>query len=192
MSSKSMSKQEEALQFLDDLDSLSPKSTGVNVSPPAGPPATNPSEAAEVLAFLDEITQKSKEPTRTTTSNVDRPLSRAGTPTLRKSTERVRVGTSTQLPASAVSSTKGPSPSTSSTNLISSAKQENEPSTRNDKSSGGWGWGRVWSSASAALQQAKTAVDDQVKHLPKQDQARQWSENMLEYARNAQLDKLGW
>ena len=186
-----MSKQEEALQFLDDLDSLSPKAPDINVSPAVGPPATNPREAAEVLAFLDEITQKSKEPTRTTTSNVDRPLSRAGTPTLRKSTERVKVGTSTQLPASAASSTKGPSPSTSSTNLLSSERQESDTSAQDYRSSSGWGWGSVWSSASAALQQAKSAVDEQVKYLPKQDQARQWSENMIEYARNAQLDKLG-
>ena len=57
--------------------------------------------------------------------------------------------------------------------------------------SGGWGWGNVWSSASAALQQAKSVVDEQVKNLPKNEQARKWGEGVLEYAKAAQLDKLG-
>jgi len=56
---------------------------------------------------------------------------------------------------------------------------------------GGWGWGSVWNSASVALQQAKSAVDEQVKYLPKNEQARKWGEGMMEYAKSAQLDKLG-
>jgi hypothetical protein len=56
--------------------------------------------------------------------------------------------------------------------------------------SGGWGWGSVWSSASAAIQHAKSAVDEQVKHLPKNEQARKWGEGVIEYAKAAQLDKL--
>ena len=62
MASKSKSKQEEALQFLDDLDSLSPgpqATVGVKSAPmvvaSAGQPA-NEAEAAAALAFLDEIT----------------------------------------------------------------------------------------------------------------------------------------
>ncbi|THH16828.1 hypothetical protein EW146_g3875 [Bondarzewia mesenterica] len=192
MTAKSKSKQEEALQFLDDLDSLSPDAApaGVNASVAAAPNPSNPGEAAEVLAFLDEITQKSSEPTRTTTTHIERPLSRAGTPTLRKSAERVKVGAPTPLMASSgSSSSKGASPSSSSTNVSTSATatKQDPPSQQ----SGGWGWGSVWTSASSALQQAKSAVDEQVKHLPKQEQARKWSEGMMEYAKNAQLEKIG-
>src|SRR5882762_4504382 len=96
MTSKSKSKQEEALQFLDDLDSLNPAAQADAKSAPittaTGQPA-NEADAAEALAFLDEITQKSTEPTRTTTSHLDKPISRTSTPpSLRKSTERVKVG----------------------------------------------------------------------------------------------------
>ena len=201
MSTKSKSKQEEALQILDDLDLLSPDSraSGVESAAAAPPITTNPGEAAEVLAFLDEITQKSSEPTRPAASLVDRPLSRSGTPTLRKSTERVKVGGSS-LTGTGSSSVRGVSPSTSSSNL---APVEKQPAIEHErKSSGsGWGWGTVWSSASTALQQAKSVVDEQVKGLPTQD-TKKWSEGVLgyarnaqeraqEYAKNAQLEKLG-
>jgi hypothetical protein len=49
----------------------------------------------------------------------------------------------------------------------------------------------VWSTASAAIQQAKSVVDEQVKQLPKNEQARKWGEGVIEYAKTAQLDKLG-
>jgi len=56
----------------------------------------------------------------------------------------------------------------------------------------------VWSSASAVVQQAKTVVNEQVKSLPQNDQAKKWGEGVLgyaktaqEYAKTAQLDKLG-
>lgn len=184
MTSKSKSKQEEALQFLDDLDSLSPTpqaSAGVKSTPvagSAGQPA-NEAEAAAALAFFDEITQKSSEPARLTTSHIDRPLSRAGTPSLRKSTERVKVG--------------GGSPAPLLPSAPSTAKSEATPTSNQEQaqSGGGWGWGSVWTSASAAIQQAKTVVDEQVKNLPKNEQAKKWSEGMLEYAKNAQLEKLG-
>ncbi|TFY82066.1 hypothetical protein EWM64_g1946 [Hericium alpestre] len=172
MSSKAKTKQEEALRFLDDLDSLSPDAdTAGGHAPPSVPtnPA-NPGEAAEVLAFLDEITQKSSEPTR---SHLERPLSRAGTPSLRKSTERVKVGTPPTLSASGSSPARGLSPVGSSAGIASSIKQEAspQPSEQDAKAAGGWGWGSV-------------------KHLPKQEQAKKWSEGMLEYAKTAQLDKL--
>ena len=97
MSTKSKSKQAEALQLLDDLDSLAPPSSlpGSDSSQGSQPP---PGGEAEVYAFIDEITQKSSEPLRTTT-HIERPLSRAGTPnpTVRKSTERVRLGSATPL-----------------------------------------------------------------------------------------------
>ncbi|KAF9557878.1 hypothetical protein CPC08DRAFT_639773 [Agrocybe pediades] len=189
------SKQEEALKFLDDLDSFAPPtdadagSTTAKQGAPAAAGATNEGEAAEVLAFLDEITQKSTEPTRTTTAHI----SRSGTPTLRKSTERVRLGGGSSLLPSASSST-------TSLNRVSSsdAGQRGKDTTtsgqnqnQTQSSGGGWGWGSVWSSASAAIQQAKSAVDEQVKHLPKNEQARKWSEGVIEYAKSAQLDKLG-
>jgi Family of unknown function (DUF5427) len=201
---KSKSKQEEALQFLDDLDSLSPDSRapGADSAAAAAPPpaAANPSEAAEVLAFLDEITQKSSEPTRPAVSLVDRPLSRSGTPSLRKSTERVKVGGSS-LTNSGLTSGRGASPSTSSSNLTSAERPQATSEPGQQLSDAVWGWGNVWSSASTALQQARSVVDEQVKSLPTQD-AKKWGEGVLgyarnaqeraqEYAKNAQLEKLG-
>lgn len=203
MSTKSKSKQQEALQIIDDLDFLSPdaRPPGADTTAASVPPAaTNPGEAAEVLAFLDEITQKSSEPTRPAASLVDRPLSRSGTPALRKSTERVKVGGSS-LTNPGTSSGRGASPSTSSSNLVPTDKQEIAPEHERQSSGGGWGWGSVWSSASSAIQQARTVVDEQVKNLPTQD-AKKWKEGVIvyaktaqeraqEYANNTQLEKLG-
>jgi Family of unknown function (DUF5427) len=189
MTSKSKSKQEEALQFLDDLDSLNPAVTKTSTTsiPTTAVPGqraneAEAAEAAEALAFLDEITQKSSEPTRMSASHLERPTSRAGTPSLRKSTERVKVG--------------GGSPAPSLSSSSAAAKADTASASRQDQaqsasSTGGWGWGSVWTSASAAIQQAKTVVDEQVKNLPKNEQAKKWSEGMMEYAKNAQLDKLG-
>ncbi|KAI9512344.1 maintenance of telomere capping protein 1 [Russula earlei] len=200
---KSKSKQQEALQILDDLDSLSPNPRAPAVDS-AGPAtaaiAANPGEAAEVLAFLDEITQKSSEPTRPAASLLDRPLSRSGTPTLRKSTERVKLGGSS-LTNPASSPVRGVSPSSSPSNPGPGEKQAATPDHERKPSGGGWGWGSVWSSASSAIQQARTVVDEQVKSLPTQD-PKKWREGVLGYARNAQeraqeyaksaqLDKLG-
>lgn len=188
MTSKAKSKQEEALRFLDDLDSFTPTSQ-VNVADTTKPASNLNNEGeAEVLAFLDEITQKSTEPTRPTiaTSHLDRPTSRSGTPTLRKSTERVRLGGG---------STLSPSASSSSTSLHKTSATGTEGSKADlataSGGSGPWGWGSVWSTASAALQQAKTVVDEQVKALPNNEQARKWSEGVIGYAKSAQLDKIG-
>jgi hypothetical protein len=190
MSTKSKSKQQEALQILDDLDSLSPDSPaagGVDSTAAATPPINaTPGEAADVLAFLDEITQKSSEPTRPAASLLDRPSSRSGTPTPRKTTERVRVGGSSLTnPGSGSTSTRGGSPSLHSSNPLSSERQAATPAHERQLSGGGWGWGTVWSSASSALQQARTVVDEQVKNLPTQD-AKKWKEGVLEYAKSAQ------
>lgn len=168
------SKQEEALQFLDDLDSFAPPTEARLATKKAQAGSGNEGEAAEVLAFLDEITQRSTElPARSAAAHI----SRSGTPTLRKSTERVRLG-------------GGPSASSAS----SDSKERPDPHWQSagsgQSSSGAWGWGSVWSTASAAIQQAKTVVDEQVKHLPKNEQARKWGENVMEYAKTAQLDKL--
>jgi Family of unknown function (DUF5427) len=165
------SKQEEALQFLDDLDSFAPPTEARSTTKKAQAGSGNEGEAAEVLAFLDEITQKSTElPARSAATHI----SRSGTPTLRKSTERVRLGGGTV----SGDSTRG------------KEKAEPQPVGSSQSGSGAWGWGSVWSTASAAIQQAKTVVDEQVKHLPKNEQARKWGENVMEYAKTAQLDKL--
>ena len=183
MTSKAKSKQEEALQFLDDLD---------NLQPPAGTPTdrqnkhqSNGGDPAEVLAFIDEITQKSSEPTRLTAPPIDRPISRAGTPSLRKGTERVRVGVH---PSSSTSSLSGKPEST--TGPVSTTKLEPAAAAASS-SPGGWGWSNVWSNATTAYQQARSVVDEQVKNLPKNEQVSKWGEGVLEYAKTAQLDKLG-
>lgn len=130
----------------------------------------NDKDAADALAFLDEITQKSAEPRKTlqslpaTTTRVTLGGgSRPGTPSgsVRKSGEAARA----------------------------SPKIPDQPSP--PQQGGGWGWGSVWNTASAALAQAKEKVDEQVKNLPQQDQARKWGEGVLSYAKQAQLDKIG-
>ncbi|KAI0336076.1 hypothetical protein GY45DRAFT_1291736 [Cubamyces sp. BRFM 1775] len=192
MSTKSKSKQQEALQFLDDLDNLAPPADAPSSAAPAAQPPTE--GEAEVFAFIDEITQKSSEPPRSASVHIDRPLSRAGTPTVRKSTERVKVGTPTPLLPGSVPLSR--TESSSSRVSVASTKQPEAPRQDSQAASaapaaGGWGWGSVWSTASSALQQAKSVVDEQVKNLPKNEQARKWGEGVLEYAKAAQLDKLG-
>lgn len=200
MASKAKSKQEEALAFLDDLDNMAPPPSAGS-APTSQPP---PEGEAEVYAFIDEITQKSSEPPRTTLTGLDRLPSRAGTPTLRKSTERVKVGATTPLLPNASGSVTPlsaspmarPDSAGSRISIPTSARPDasaHSPSpaaTPPANTSGGWGWGSVWSTASSAIQQAKTVVDEQVKNLPKNEQARKWGEGVLEYAKAAQLDKL--
>jgi hypothetical protein len=183
MASKSKSKQEEALQFLDDLDSLSPvppSSNSKSVAPNSNSPPPNEAEAAEALAFLDEITQKSADSTRLSTPhNVGRNISRSGTP-VRKSAERVRVGTpGGGTPLTPSSSLASPS---AKPDAVSALKAEDPMAEGN---AAGWGWGNVWTSASAAIQQARTVVDEQ------NEQARKWSEGVMEYAKTAHLEKFG-
>ncbi|KAJ6627257.1 maintenance of telomere capping protein 1 [Mycena sp. CBHHK59/15] len=184
--SKSKSKQEEALAFLDDLDSFTPPDapapTDSASAPAPGVGAGGGEGEAEVLAFIDEITQKSAEPTPRS-SHLERPASRSGTPTVRKSTERVRLGGGTTSLLR--------TPSSSSLRKEAAAPAPSSTAAAESSSGGGWGWGNVWSSASAAIQQAKSAVDEQVKYLPKNEQARKWGEGVIEYAKTAQLDKLG-
>ncbi|KAJ3770072.1 maintenance of telomere capping protein 1 [Lentinula raphanica] len=182
-SSKSKTKQEEALQLLDDLDSFTPIESATSSGSAAAPA---PENETEVLAFLDEITQKSSEPTRPTTTHLERPASRTGAPTLRKSTERVKLGSS-------LSAGGSPSRSGTPTNVTRTASAEPalESAPAPAAAGGGWGWGSVWTTASAALQQARTVVDEQVKNLPNNEQAKKWSEGVREYAKAHQLDKLG-
>jgi len=189
-----MAAKKEALQLLDDLDSFAPApgvGPGASTNQKAGrPAATNEGEAAEVLAFLDEITQKSTEPTRPTSVHI----SRSSTPISRKSTERVRLGGSSLHPSVSASS----STSSLSRTLSAETGRGKEKAAEQDAGQpqaqdvgGVWGWGSMWSTASAAIQQAKSVVDEQVKHLPKNEQARKWGEGVIEYAKTAQLDKIG-
>lgn len=196
--SKSKSKAEEALEFLDDLDSFAapaaPKAAAAKSKTPPPPAAAGGKRnEEEVFAFIDEVTQKSTEPTPKVAASIPR----SGTPTIRKSTERVRLGGG---PASSSTTSLH---RTISTEGSSRPKAEGSPAPADATSNtGGWGWGSVWSTASSAIQQAKSVVDEQVKHLPKNlpknDQVRGWGESALEYgkkaqeyAKNAQLDKLG-
>lgn len=187
-----MSKQQEALQFLDDLDSLNAPSSSKPAVPTASSGVQPPNEA-EALAFLDEITQKSSEPTRTTVS--------AAQP--RTVTPRTSSRISLRKGADGVSRSASPAPlaaahahttSVSAASGRSSGETSRGASSTSDPSTGGgvaWGWGSVWSSASAAVKQARSVVDEQVKNLPKNEQAKKWSEGMMEYVKNAQLEKLG-
>lgn len=177
---KAKSKQEEALQFLNDLSSLDPSTTGPPIAASSAKPGAE-GDPADVLAFIDEITQKSSEPTRITAPHIERPISRAGTPSLRKSTERVKVGIH---PVSSSSSLSGKSEVTP-TDTPSSKPEASEPAVPT------WGWTSMWSSASTAYQQAKSVVDEQVKSFPKNDHVSKWGEGVLEYAKVTHLDKLG-
>jgi hypothetical protein len=190
-----MSKAQEAQQFLDNLESWAPASV---TPPPAGKPGkatgtpAKPAEAADAIAFLDEITQKSAEPPRPGSALLERPLSRAGTPaSLRKSTERVRVGApgGSGSPRLAASASLGSlRPGTLSRTASASAPAAPEPAEPEPAkpAAGGWGWGSVLAGASAALQQARAVVDDQVKQLPNNEQAMNLAGGVLGYARTAQ------
>ena len=191
-----MSKQQEALQFLDDLDSLNAPSSSKPAAP-ASVSGAHPANEAEALAFLDEITQKSSEPTRTT---VSAPHPRTVTPrtssriSLRKGADGVSRSASPAPVAPAHAHAASTSTSASGSTSRDASDLSREPSATidvSDGSGGTWGWGSVWSSASAAVKQARNVVDEQVKNLPKNDQAKKWSEGMMEYVKNAQLDKIG-
>ncbi|KAG8966654.1 hypothetical protein FRC05_002456 [Tulasnella sp. 425] len=188
-----MSKSKEALALLDDLDSFTPvpahpppsstasthkskaKNSSLGISNPPAPAATTPppvvndKDAADALAFLDEITQKSTEPrkpVRVTLGGGSRP----GTPSVRRSAEQpAKPATGDPASDTAAASTSGAAPATGA----------------------GWGWGSVWNTASAALAQAKEKVDEQVKNLEQNEQAKKWGEGMMSYVKQAQLDKLG-
>lgn len=179
----SKSKKDEALQFLDDLDSFTPVDQPKKSNSPTARTPVKGNEA-EVLAFIDEINQKSNEPTRTSSQ-----VNRSGTPTMRKSTERVRLHLGSNPSASSSSTSLHRTASTDPAKPKSETSSPTPPAAPG--SGGGWGWGSVWTTASAAIQQAKTVVDEQVKHLPKNEQVRGWGEGVLEYAKTAQLDKLG-
>jgi hypothetical protein len=185
----SKSKQQEAQDLLNDLDSL-PAPPPVNRksgSSPA-PGGVAGAEGAEALAFLDEITQKSSEPTKASPAPIPKPTERIRLSvgnSQRRSVDSSRATT----PLSRVPPSSTPPPNVSATQpAVDSAAP----------AAGAWGWGSVWNSASAALQQAKSVVEEQAKNLPpmptaaaaRTEQARKWSEGMIEYVKTTQLDKI--
>ncbi|KZP00775.1 hypothetical protein CALVIDRAFT_533108 [Calocera viscosa TUFC12733] len=192
--SKPTSKAEEALQFLDDLDSFTPApaAAGAATEPNATPAtAPAPGEAAEVLAFLDEITQKSSEPPKTTASILAASTSRppSATPGISPTTLAPGARGSTD---SARSNRASPIPSARQQAQQAAASQasghQHTPSQ-----SGGWGWsgvGGLWSTASTALQQARSVAEEQAKQLQGNEQAKKWTEGVMGYVKSANLDKL--
>lgn len=190
----SKSKAAEALKFLDDLDNLEPGVPPASASSGSAPPTsatTNTGDAADVLKFIDEITLKSSEPRRSVTpAPLERPASRASivtpTGTIKKATERVRVGSPAPSSAGSTAASQRAEPSQTST----TATKDNQ--TEGAGKSGGWGWGSVWTSASAALQQAREVVDERVKHLPNQEYASKLREEVLGYVpKNLNREELG-
>jgi hypothetical protein len=178
----SKDKKEDVMQFLDSLDSI-PAAPGVSKSKqPAStanaPAAAATGEAAEALAFLDELTQQSSRPTRVLTPG---PRVRNAADAARKS------GNASPAPAANKAGTPTITPSASN---ISASSSTNAESVRPSASTSGWGWGSVWNTASAAIAQAKTVVEEQAKILPN-DQAKKWGEGMITYVKQTQLDKLG-
>ena len=179
--SKSKSKQQEALQILDDLDSLPEGPLSAQPVKAGGKQPEETGDASEVLAFIDQITQKSSEP-RITSTMLERP--RSATP-IRKPTERVKVGGSSTPTPGPISQTP------SQTHTPPPPVQQEEQLASGGGSWGLGGWGNsVWSSASAALQQARSVVDEQVKQLPNNDQAKKWREGVLQYAKSADLERI--
>ncbi|KAG9094588.1 hypothetical protein FRC06_010669 [Ceratobasidium sp. 370] len=187
----SKSKQQEAQDLLNDLDSLPapPPINRKSGSSPA-PGTVAGSEGAEALAFLDEITQKSSEPTKSTPAPVPKP------------TERIRLSVGNN-PRRSVESSRATTPlsrvpPTTTPPVASSTLPTDTTTAAPAAASGSWGWGSVWTSASAALQQAKSVVEEQAKHLPpipgaaavRTEQARKWGEGMMEYVKTAQFDKI--
>ncbi len=160
--------QQEAEALLKDIDKFSIPS-GSQASGNAS--AAQQGDALQAIEFLDQITKVSEAPLKPKllSNTPSRPASRA--------TERV------SLPALKAKSAE-PIPSVPT------------PEDTGSQSPTGWNWGSsVWSSASAALQQARSAVDEGVRNIhsvPQAHQTRQWRDGLIEYVKSAQLDKLGW
>jgi hypothetical protein len=175
------SAQSEVDAIFKDLDSL-PNPTASGVSAGRTAPKGNDSQAIQALAELDNLaktavdTSTSKSRLTAVGSGISRPSSRA--------TERVSLSS---LKAKNAVSAEGPQSATPP------AATPAPPQVVASGSSSSWGWGSVWNTASAAIQQARTVVDEQVKSLPnvpQADQARQWREGIVGYVKNAQLEKL--
>ncbi|KAK4705176.1 hypothetical protein P7C70_g1041, partial [Phenoliferia sp. Uapishka_3] len=186
-----------------------PGAASSSTTPSAAPPVASAEEAQSVLDFLDEITQRSSTPTAsvkaaepnlTKKSSYPGGLNRSTSGVLsRKSGESTRSRTTPEPPAQ--SSTA-------------------EPQAEAAPADGGWGWSSVWNQASSVVQQAtviaqqaRNVAEEQVKTastnaaglaegiggirggvmkaLGENEQAKKWSEGVIEYARGAHLDQLG-
>lgn len=233
-----MSKKQEALRFLDDLDSLNADTVAVTMpstdANPSNvvdhPPSTatpgstagaGKENEADALAFLDEITQKSMavaQPSSSVPSHRSTPPHSIGLAAGRSLSSTPRTASRISLRKGAdgsasLSRSGSPAPgrvdvvpttglSSATTPSGGAASMITAPggSAASPAGTGGWGWSSVWSTASAAVKQARTVVDEQVKNLPvsipnvsmpNNEQAKKWSEGMLDYVKNTQLDKLG-
>lgn len=208
------------LDFLDSLDSYSTpeaksSATSTNHSSdlaapvPTGIPSVTPNseDAQSVLDFLDEITQRSSAPTPPIN-----PLTR------RESRTNVLSATSATPRRSGESSRSVVTPKLEAATLPESTTSKSAaPAVA--EAEGGWGWSSVWSQAtnvvqqaSQIAQQARTAAEEQVKAaqtnaaglggigglsegfmkaLGENEQAKKWSEGVMEYAKGAHLDQIG-
>lgn len=158
-----MSAQKQVDDLFKDLDSF-PKGipTARSTTPGLGT-GTSPadSSAIQALAELDDLA-KTDTPAITAkprlggaAANISRPSSRA---TERVSLSSLKAKSAAEAQAASASASANPSP------ITPSPLRQPEPTSLPSSSS--WGWGSVWNSASAAIQQAKTAVDEGVKNLP--------------------------
>lgn len=187
---------EDVMQLLDSLDAApvaQPKPPILRAKSATGRSTPGieaaPGDAAEALAFLDELTQKSSKPTRVLTPG-PRVRNLGGTE-VRRSIDSVRGSSGTSATPSRPHTPSAP---------VTTATTAPISTTGSLPSGGGAGWGlgwgslgSAWSTASAiaakAAEQAKTIAEEQAKHLPN-EQAKKWSETAMGYVKNAQLDKL--
>lgn len=178
------SAQSEVDAIFKDLDSL-PNPTASGTSAGRMAPKGNDSQQIQALAELEDLaktavdTSAPKSRLTAVGSGISRPSSRA--------TERVSLSSlKAKNTASAEGSAAAPRSATPPVTTPA------PPQATADSGNLLWGWGSVWGTASAAIQQARTVVDEQVKSLPnvpQAEQARQWREGIVGYVKNAQLDK---
>lgn len=169
--------------------------------PTTGAPAVNAEDAQSVLDFLEELTQRSSTPTATVKAEAS--LKRSTSVTLGGGAGGV-VGA-----AGRGGRRSGEAARTSAPAPTAAAQEEAQE--------GGWGWGSVWSQTTNVLQQAgqiaqqaRVVAEEQVKAavapggagigglggglmkaLGENEQAKKWSEGVMEYARGAHLDQIG-
>lgn len=175
------SAQSEVDAIFKDLDSL-PNPPVAGASSGRTAPKGSDSQAIQALAELDDLAKTATDATPSKSrltavgSSISRPSSRA--------TERVSLSSLKAKSAAAAAEVAAP---------VSSASNPPAPAPATANAAPTWGWGSVWNSASAAIQQAKTVVDEQVKNLPtvpQTEQTRQWRDGLVGYVKNAQLDKI--
>lgn len=169
--------------------------------PAAGAAAVNAEDAQSVLDFLEELTQRSSTPTATVKTESS----------LKRSTSATLGG---GAGAAGGAAGRGGRRSGEATRTSAAAPA---PAAQEEAQEGGWGWGSVWSQTTNVLQQAgqiaqqaRVVAEEQVKAavapggagigglggglmkaLGENEQAKKWSEGVMEYARGAHLDQIG-